>query len=547
MITDPKWGIRPFPIDKFREGQEEVIDAIAERFHSGVSVVLLQAPPGTGKSVIGEGVRRLVKGTGIYCCSSKALQDQFAAAFPYGKVVKGRANYLTLSGPLDRMGRKTTPAKSVVSCADCTWNKEDGCRWCVSRTGCPYQVARNAAMQSELAVLNTSYLLADANRGRGRFTGRDLTIIDEADLVEAELLGQVEVYISKRRLYKLEMDVPSRKTVESSWHPWVVKEAIPKLDRYLEMLPSPNDRYATQENIKEYNSLMELRDRLVILRKELPNGGWVYDGYQDDDVIFRSVEVNQWGGKYLWRYGKRFLLMSATILSGHQMIETLGFNGQWDIIDVPSSFPVENRPVYVVPIADVTNKLKEKEWPKLAEGVAGVLRLHPNDRILVHTVSYSLAQYLKLYLKTESSEFSRRPIIIYDNSKEKQAALNQYKTTKGAVILAPSLDRGIDLPGDLCRVQVIAKIPFMNTSDKRINARMRNTPGGYTWYKMEAIRTLIQMCGRGVRSDTDTCDTYILDKQFTSNIMKSQHLLPKWWKDSLVWNFNPRRLLESRQ
>lgn len=543
MITDPKWGIVPLPFDSFRDGQEEIIDSIYERFQSGCKVVFLQAPTGVGKSIIGEGTRRLVRGNGIYSCSTKTLQDQFVSDFVYGRVIKGRSNYLTLAGSLDRMGRKSSSGPSMVTCADCTYTRESGCRWCVSQTGCPYVMARNSAAQAELAILNTSYFLTDANKGMGRFKDRDLVIIDEADLLEGELLNQVEVFVSDRRMAKMNIDPPTRKTVESAWLPWVEEEAIPKVARYIESLKVPHDPDASAADIKEYSSLRDLSERLDILKRELPKGGWVYDGYDSGHTIFRPVEVNEWGSKYLWPHAQRFLLMSATILSASHMADQLGLTDKWDVIDVDSNFPVENRPVYVVPIADMTYKLKDEEWPKMVDGISGVLRRHPDERILVHCVSYQLARYIKDELKLRSSEWSRRDIIIYENSNEKDTALSRFKSRPGAVILAASMDRGIDLADDYCRVQVIAKIPFGNTKDKRIIARMKQTKGGYTWYKMEAIRTLIQMTGRGVRSKEDWCTTYILDKQFTSNIMASKYLLPKWWKAALRMDLGPRKLL----
>jgi len=187
-------------------------------------------------------------------------------------------------------------------------------------------------------------------------------------------------------------------------------------------------------------------------------------------------------------------------------------------------------------------KNKEQAWPDMLRGVAAVLDRHPSDRILVHTVSYELARYLKLGLK-EGQWFGRRPIITYDSSKEKDDALRRYSATPNAVLLAASMDRGIDLPDDLCRVQVVAKIPFPNIKDKRINARMYSK-NGRIWYRMQTIRTLIQMTGRGVRSETDHAVTYILDAAFTDNLWKSRHLFPDWWVEALSFRINKRHLIK---
>lgn len=107
------------------------------------------------------------------------------------------------------------------------------------------------------------------------------------------------------------------------------------------------------------------------------------------------------------------------------------------------------------------------------------------------------------------------------------------------------MDRGVDLPGDLCRVIVVAKIPFPNLGDKRTNARLYRTKDGEFWYAVNTVRSLVQMPGRAVRSADDWAVTYILDHQFTTIVWaKSKRLLPGWWKAAVNWSFPAHRLLE---
>jgi ATP-dependent DNA helicase DinG len=238
--------------------------------------------------------------------------------------------------------------------------------------------------------------------------------------------------------------------------------------------------------------------------------------------------------------------MSATILSDTWMAEDIGLERTYELVKVPSTFPVENRHIHVVDVADMAFKLREESWPEMVKGVAAVLNRHPDDRILVHTVSYNLARYLKDGLKDwgeRHGKFARRPILIYNSSEEKDDVLRRYKRTPGCVLLAASMDRGVDLPDDMCRVQVVAKIPHGNIKDKRVNARMRS-PGGSIWYRMQAIRSLVQMTGRGVRSAEDHAVTYILDSQFTDNLWRNgKYLFPDWWKEALSFRMQKRHLI----
>jgi ATP-dependent DNA helicase DinG len=198
-------------------------------------------------------------------------------------------------------------------------------------------------------------------------------------------------------------------------------------------------------------------------------------------------------------------------------------------VTIPSTFNPKLRPIYIHPIASMSRKNINGAYPLVREAVSKVLERHPDDRILVHTVSYDLTRYLQTNLRNNR-------IVVYGSTEEKQKAIDIYLYTKAAVLLAPSLDRGIDLPEDDCRVIVVAKIPFPSLGDKQISAKLYSK-GGQTWYNVKTIRSLVQMTGRGVRSESDYCESYILDKQFLDLIWRrNKHLLPKWWVEALVWN-----------
>lgn len=546
---DPMFGLPPLPdrFDSFRDVQWEAIQKIVAAFERGVKVVFCQAPTGTGKSLIGEVARRLVGGRATYVATTKALQDQMLDSFPYATILKGRSNYTptgaSVTNPWGERVQQTKKDSVAVTCADCTRQPGDpSCRWCSDVTVCPYTVAKNRAVASDLAVLNTAYFLADSNLGPRKFGDRELCVIDEADTLEGELMGLVEVRISRGRMRYLKLDPPAKKTVESSWGEWVDETAIPRVRQALGMLPSVDSPAATPRQIREAKSLANLLESLKLLSDELADdpAAWVYDGYAKGEVVFRPVRVAKFGERFVWRHAKRFLLMSATIISAQEMAESLGLEGEYAVVDVPMTFPVENRQVKVVPIAEMTNKNAEKAWPKMAGAIVKLLPMHPGERVLIHTVSYKLADYLWTEVKNGCPG---RPVFRYGNSGEKDQALQRYLATEGAVLIAPSMDRGVDLPGDACRVQVVAKVPFPNLGDKQVNKRLY-TRGGQEWYAVQTVRSLVQMTGRGVRSPEDHAVTYIFDHSFTSNIWKkSRMLLPKWWVEAIDWRTDPRRFI----
>lgn len=179
----------------------------------------------------------------------------------------------------------------------------------------------------------------------------------------------------------------------------------------------------------------------------------------------------------------------------------------------------------------MSRKEADVSQPLIGQAVLKIASLHPDAKILVHTVSYALNKTIESYL--DNSEHYLRTIT-YHSAGEKQRAIDRYLYTPSAILLAPSLDRGIDLPGDDCRVIVVCKVPFPSLGDKQISQRLYSK-GGQNWYAVRTIRSLVQMTGRGMRSHDDFCESYILDSNFVSMILrKNKHLLPSWWKDALV-------------
>jgi len=493
----------------------EIVDAFGD-----VDVVVLDAPTGSGKTLIAELVRRLMDvPSAVYACSTIALQDQFVKDFPYSSVLKGRSNYQTLKQVWD------------VTCADCTATKDKPeCEWCGSKQTCPYEIAKNDAVRSPLAVLNTRYLLTEGN-GPGRLAGRRLVIADECDTLESELMGYVSVDISVRRARMLGLRAPAKVTVQESWGDWFV-DAIGKVEAQVERLPR-FDQASVKER-RERKALGSLAAALRVIQQD--SSGWVFTGDARKEewgtISFKPVKVDRVARGQLWPLGDKWLLMSATPISARQMVvDDLGWEKEFRTVTMQSTFPVENRPIVVRPVANMSRKTQEDERGKLLDTLMKMIFQHEYENILIHTVSYKLAGWLE----NEIAELvpKSRPVWTYSSSGEKLAVVEEFKEM-GGILIAPSLDRGVDLPDDLCSVIIVAKVPFPNLGDRQVSARMHST-GGQTWYNVQAVRSIVQMTGRGVRHKQDKAVTYVLDSQFDRLWNSARGLFPTWWTDALQW------------
>lgn len=523
----------PLPdwVQTIRPTQLEAVEEIVYAFDHGADVVMLDAPTGAGKTLIAELVRRGLAGTtpsrlfkSLYVCNTIGLQEQFLRDFPYATLVKGRSNYL----PVD-------PPMVDYTCADCLGRE---CDWCTNVDGirlCPYEIASGRAEMSPLTVTNTSYFINAANHAR-KLQDRDLVICDESDTLEGILTGFIEFKVSRMWLEKLKLNPPKKGSHFTTVKAWVAGEFDKALKDYSLKIGGAGED-TTVEQVRERKQLANLyAAKQNFLATE---GEWIRDN-DAGPMVYKPITVGPWGAGTLWQHGKKWLCMSGSIVSMSEQVRSLGA-GELDVrlVTVPMAFPKENRPIVLAPVADMSYKNTETAWPVMANAIGQLLRMHPGERVLVHCVSYKLAEYLHDHVQSPDRYFYS-----YTTSQGKDHAFQEYSKWPDSVLFAPSMDRGFDFKEDLARVVIVAKVPFPSLGDKQVGARMHE-PGGQEWYNVQTVRTVLQMTGRGVRSETDHATTYLLDSQFQSTLWaKAKSLFPQWWRDGIVRGFDWRKLRE---
>lgn len=514
-------------VTELRPHQWDAIEAVMELFlGQGTRAVFLDAPTGTGKSLIGEVVRQLLGKAAWYVCTSKSLQDQFVRDFPYAKVLKGRSNYPTQTMPF--------PEYSAADCTKEGTGEDASCHWCPMVEECGYERAKKDALRSGLGVLNTAYLMTEANYVKST-SGRGLVIADECDTLEGELMGFVQFYVGERVLRSLGLEAPKKGSHKATILGFLSDDLVPAAHTALAGLPRATGDVRV---LRRRAQLVQLIDSALSVGSQFGQEHWLRDN-DAGPLVLKPIRVDDYGMRNWWVHAKRWLCMSATIISPEEMAVSLGCELPWDTVRVPMTFPPENRQINIAPIADMKASKRDESYPRMALAIRRVLEMHPKERVLVHTVSYDLTGYLA----KELGKYYPRRILSYAKADERERTLRAFRNTKGAVLLAPSLDRGVDLKDDECRVIIVAKIPFPYLGDRQVSARL-NGPGGQGWYNVQTVRTLVQMTGRGVRSSDDWCVTYILDRQFMSNVWKrAKNLLPDWWKEGVNLRFDSRGLM----
>lgn len=512
--VNPLLADLPEFVERHTPQQVKAVDEIVRAFDD-VDVVVLDAPTGSGKTLIGETVRRIMEAKGLYVCHSLSLQDQFARDYPYAKVVKGRSNYPT------QLYGDGWPG---VSCDDCTWTPDTPvCQWCDRKWLCPYEQAKVAGVGADLTVVNSAYALTEWN-GPGRFAGRDLVVVDEADTLEGAVMGHVSVEIGERRMRRMGWRPPVKVTVSDSWLEWLA-EYIPKVKGLVARCGEGDD--------KERRRLERLRVQMLVVQKQLLAGlPYAFTG-RGLAVGFRPVFVGDYCTEALWKHGKKWLLMSATVISADALLNSLGWKRRRALVSLPSVFPVTNRPVVIKGVANMSRRTKEAEFERLAAEVHRLVADEPG-RVVIHTVSYDLARDIRGSLSRRFG--GDRTVVSYELAGDRTRAFAEYLRVAGSVLVAPSADRGIDLPDDLCRLTIIAKVPYPNLGDRMVSMRLHSGGEGQVWYTAETVRSIVQMAGRGVRHKEDWCRTVILDSQFQTGVWsRGRSMFPGWFREAIVW------------
>lgn len=499
----------------FREYQEKAIRFIQE---SDKPIVTVQAPTGFGKSLSGMCAGAL-QDDFIYLVSSKQLQGQLHADFPEVEMIKGRNNY-----PCQQRQGKT-----AEDCIDGVMGR------CPFRCSCEYEVAKKRALQAPWRLLNYHYYLAECNHV-GSFSGSSMLVCDEADLLEGLLTNFVSLRIPAGVIHRLQIGPPEFKTAEArsgvpSWISWAEQEAGLKISRQLSTV---QQRLDLMEGIdhpdlavlrREEKQLQSLRDRLRVFRDNVDDT-WLFeekDGAYSFQPTWVPEELSQ---QFLFRHADRFVLLSATFPPPQILGKLLGRRpGDFDYLEIPSSFPPENRPVWLNPVANVTRKTFEEESGKLLDGIFDVCSKHLHEKGVIHAVSYKLVQRI---MGLGIDRF------ITHNSHDREEVIQQFiSSDRPLILVSPSADRGIDLPDDLCRFIIWAKAPFLSLGDKLTNRRVYGSKIGSLWYRALCAQVIVQGCGRGVRHQADSCSTYVLDRQMYDLIINSQSLFPRYFLDAV--------------
>ncbi len=524
---DPSRLFEEFPAPSYRGAQEQALTDIQAAFAAGNDVVLVRAPTGSGKSLLARAVAgcAATPGTaapedpiGAYYTTPQVSQlddVEGDALLSDLNIIRGKNNYnCILPGETD------TP----VNQAPCVRETDFDCQ---VKHRCPYFSDRAIAANRSIAAMTLAYFMQTA--GSDVFGMRDVVVIDEAHGLGdwAEMYATIEL---------------SPQTVP----PWtdVKPDEISDLEdalSYAEYLVTICTRgldiiRGSPELTAEE---VERRDKFTELRSELQ---WFIEDYRDPEspttwvvdqpdgeggsVIIKPMDPARYLKHTVWDRGRKFALLSATILNKDAFCANVGLDpSRVALVEVPHTFPVEQRPLYDVTQGKMTYEHRDETLPAMARTLVRLMQHHPDEKGLVHCHSYAIQAELETLL----SEFGVDARIRSHSKDDRDAQLGTWKRSDDPeLFLSVKMEEALDLEGPLCRWQLLCKAPYPNTRDSRVARRLED--GQWGWYYRTALRTVIQACGRVVRAPDDYGATYLGDSSLLDLFERARTDMPDWFK-----------------
>ncbi len=508
-------------------------------------IKIAEAPTGAGKTGIILGLAAQNPDLRfLVLCATKLEQNQFEDNMTEesdARSLKGRGNYhCKLEHPetqhtneecskdnCDLVHVDMAPCQAGESCEFAKFYKNEEGAVTYGDGSCFYYSKLTGIGSIQTVIANYAYGLSMLNYAPNALGKFDVIVCDECHILDAQLESFIKLVITKSTYDRLYGDVINVALPEffkggtiPQWKQWVrenivaIREQFNYYDSIKESDARSRSQFIQAQNyLQMFNSILTTEDDWVI-----EEGKFNFE--------FQPVWVTNDSERVLFNHAKRIILMSGTIPSSLELGKKLGIAPPFDFVRLPYTFPVENRPIIVRPKVNLVFKKRKANMPILVTVFDALIDEYWHDdlKVLVHSHTYDIANYLK-----DRSDWNSK--MLTHTSRNRIPVLNQFKeATTGTILVSPSMDKAVDLPGEQCELTVICKLPWGYLGTKVMQARVKQSQ---TYYNHETLMGIIQMAGRGVRSNTDVCPTVILDAGTPKFLATVKTMMPKAISDAI--------------
>lgn len=526
----------PFKNNGFRPGQWESIVDIFDAINSNEKYVILNAPVGVGKSLIGYILAKILEDNNKYTylyTKTKQLQDQYLRDFSDVRLVKGRSNFGCLSEPLVNCDMGLCQTRRGFQCELKPMLKEE---WYFdnrpivgyvddSEDMCDYWKQKVNGILSPITMLNYNYAISDS-RFVNHFPYRRLGVFDEGHNIESIVMSEFEYSFSpsaveRETQFKLQQHVSIERWIDD------IEELVQIYKGLIENTNSITNEKKFKDRLLDFKSLLELLEdnpRNWVFTTEKERGHLYY--------VFKPIKVNEYT-HLLFDLTQTCLIMSGTVLKPDIFARDLGID-DYTYIEIPSIIPIQNRPIIKSYVGSMARSSIDMTMPNMIRKIKMLAEKHQDEKGVIHTFTYNIAKQLKMGLKSNSR-------FIFHTQRDKEKRFKEFQKNKtNKILVSPIAFEGIDFPYDAARWQCICKDPFPNIGDPQIKVRDMTD---YGWLFRQRCLVLSQMYGRTNRAADDYSVTYLLDSRIES-LLGPATLVTDYFLEAIEgYNYNTKLYL----
>ena len=502
-----------------RNTQIKLINKINFAIGEGYKNIILEAGTGIGKSAIATTLANMYEDSYILTMT-KQLQEQYLDDFGDMLVeIKGKGNY-----KCNYKGTCDFCIKSEYNIAKCS--------------DCDYLIAFRKAKKSKNVITNYDFMYR-VGVDNQMLDPRQLLILDEAHNLERKMLmlSSHELnreYISTKfgidifeELMKGEKSYYHIKNNSVYWIEVCKKlmkacgENIEKIEGTgkdvqvtLDEFESNPSKYSNvdyvekqilESDLKEFNSIrlgLESGDLII----DVPELNLIKDNKMDIFAEFKPYSVSD-ATQNLLSFGETRIFLTGTLGDMKKFCKWNNINpDNTYYIYEKSPFEVSNRPIYIDFVGNMSGSRRNVPNWKNKRAILKIKELidrYPNQKGVIHTSSNEQAFWIMDNLK----EYK----LLFVGGESRNEVLKEFnERNDGVILIGASIKDGVDLKGDLCRFQIIFKVPYPQLNEQ-VKFRKSLDP---SWYYYQAVMAIMQAYGRGIRDKEDYCDMYIIDSNF---------------------------------
>lgn len=508
------------PMFQPRNSQIKLINKINWAIGEGYKNIILEAGTGTGKSAIATTLANMYEDSYILTMT-KQLQEQYLDDFGDMLVeIKGRGNY------------------------EC--NYKGSCDFCIKSEynlkpcgDCDFRLAFNKAKEAENVITNYDfmYYMGVAN---GNLDSRKLLILDEAHNLERKMLMLSSHSLNREYIaIKFGIDIfaplmsgeKSYKYLKSNTEYWIglcdelagkCKAKIKEIEGEgkttvqvtLDEFENDPSRFSNfdfvekQELETEMKSFAEISlglafEELII---DLPEYDSIKDNKMDISAEFKPFSVSE-ETQSLLELGNVRIFLTGTLGNKDKFCKWNNINpDETYYIYEKSPFELDKRPIYVDFVCKMSGKTRGiPNWKndKAILKIKEILDRHKGQKGVIHTSSNEQAFWIMGRL--------REYPLVFVGGEDRNYILKDFtQNDEDVVLIGASIKDGVDFKGDLCRFQIMFKVPYPQLNEQVLYRKSLDP----SWYYYQAVMAIMQAYGRGIRDEDDWCVMYIIDSDF---------------------------------